>query len=253
MLKFDVCRWIAGVSAVGTMLVLIGCSSSKPYTLVAQLQPLFQQARIVAATIDVTGDSCSARIMLLNSLKAWKPLCFVKKDQTTYKSFLIGGQEVDFGAVGNSFQVLSTTVPTPPALASPNSAASSVDSGSGFPRQWNESPYPGHAVLEGQNSGFMVTKAILSINGSQGVLDVTYKVGYAPLHLECTVLASQHGDFTLIFNPTELTKLWAGAHYDIPLTSEGSSISGNIWDSRGFDTWTPSLPPQWIATSYSSD
>ncbi|MHB8404247.1 MAG: hypothetical protein ACYDCJ_02385 [Gammaproteobacteria bacterium] len=253
MLKFAVDRWIAGVCAVGATLALFGCSSSKPYTLVAQLQSLSQQGRIVAATIDVVGDSCSVRIMLLDSLKAWTPLCFVKQDQTTYKSLLIGGQEVDFGAVGTSFKVLSTTMPTLPASALSNSATPSGGSGAGFPSQWNQSPYPGHVKLEGQNSGFMVTKATLTINGSQGILNVIYKVGYAPLHLECTVLANQRGDFTLMFNPTKLAKLSAGAHYDIPLSSEGSSISGNIWDSRGFDTWTPSLPPQWTAASYSSN
>jgi len=264
MLNWAVYRWSTRICAAGAILMLFGCSSSKPYTLVAQLPLLSQQTGIVAATIDVNGLACNVRIVILNSPKAWTPVCFVKKDQTTYKSLLIASQEVDFGAVGSGFQVLSTTLPTLPAPsnsapgantakganfapASPNSA------GTGFPSEWSQSPYPGHVVLQGQNSGYLVTNATLTINGSQGILDVTYKTGYAPLHLECTVSADQRGDFTLMFNPTELAKLSPGANYNIPLSSESSSISGNIWDSRGFDTWTPSLPPQWVAASFSSD
>ena len=44
-----------------------------------------------------------------------------------------------------------------------------------------------------------------------------------------------------------------GGNYDLQLTSEGTGITGNVWDSHGFDSWTPTLPPQWTATSFSAD
>ncbi|MHB8424349.1 MAG: hypothetical protein ACYDB9_04215 [Gammaproteobacteria bacterium] len=277
MLSRAAFRWMARGCAAGAVLVLFGCSSSsKPYTLVAQLPPLSQQARIVAATIDVQGSICNVRIVTLDASKAWRPVCLVNKDQPTYKSLTIGGQEVDFGAVGNGFKVLSATLPTLPGLASsaasaatgaaaakvkaatatqaPAAASSPVAqvAAPSFPEQWNLSPYPGHVKLQGQNRGFLVTSAILTINGSEGTLDVTYKTSYKPLHLKCTVIANQKGNFTLLFNPSKSVNLTGGGNYSVLLSSEGESISGNIWDSHGFDTWTPSLPPQWVAVSYSS-
>ncbi len=263
MLNCAICRRTIRTCAVGVMLLLFGCSSSKPYTLVAQLSSGSQPQRVLAATIDINDLACNVRIMLVDSPKAWAPICFVKQDHPNFKSFLIANQQVDLGTVGDGFQVLSSLVPTLPAaavsaskataskgitvpLASPNS----VDSG--FPNQWSQSTYPGHVVLQGQNTGYLVTQAILTVNGSQGMLDVDYKTGFAPLHLECTVLANQHGDFTLIFNPAMLNNLSPGANYNISLTSESTGISGNIWDSRGFDTWTPSLSPQWVAASSSN-
>jgi hypothetical protein len=265
MLKFAGNGWIAGVCCMGAVLSVFGCSSSKPYTLVAQVPSTSEQSPVLAATIDVANGSCSVRILTLDSLKAWTPLCFVRKDQSTYKSLLIANQTVDFGAVGNGFQVISTTLPSLP--APPNhssgpkpgpgsSTASTMQAaapGPGFPSTWSQSPYPGHVVLQGQDTGYIVTKAELTINGSQGTLDVSYKTGYKPLHLECIVTANQHGDFTLMFNPAELLKITPSANYQITLSSEGSGIAGNIWDSRGFDTWQPSLPPQWVAVSYSSN
>jgi hypothetical protein len=257
-------RNIGYFCAFGALLMLIGCSSSKPYTLVAQLPSISDQTRVLAATIDVNGVSCNVRFILVDSPKAWTPICFVKQDHPNFKSFLIANQQVDLGSVGDGLQVLNSSVPTlPPPTASTSSAAARKDSkkipappgytDSSFPSQWSQASYPGHVVLQGQNTGYLVTKATLTVSGSEGTLDVTYKTGYAPLHVECTVLANQHGDFTLIFNPTELNKLSPGASYNIPMTSENTSISGNIWDSRGFDTWTPSLPPQWVAASYSAD
>ncbi len=278
MLSRAAFRWMARGCAASAVLILFGCSSSpKPYALVAQLPPLSQQARIVAATIDVRGPVCSVRIVTLDAARAWAPVCLVQKDQPTYKSFSIGGQKVDFGAVGNGFKVLSSTLPTLPA---PLSSAASAATGAaavkaktatatqaptatsapvaqvaapGFPEQWNLSPYPGHIKLQGQNRGFLVTSAVLTIHGSMGILDVTYKTSYKPLHLKCTVIANQKGDFTLLFNPSKSVNLTGGGNYNVLLSSEGESISGNIWDSHGFDTWTPSLPPQWVAVSYSSD
>ncbi|HVC28863.1 MAG TPA: hypothetical protein VNF48_04865 [Gammaproteobacteria bacterium] len=254
-------HYFTSTCALGAMLLLIACSSSKPYTLVAQLPSGPQQGRVLAATIDVDGLACNVRIMLLNSNKAWAPVCFVKQDHPNFKSFLIANQQVDIGTVGDGFQVLNSMVPTLPApqpnistttsKGVNNPPASPTTDDSSFPNEWSQSSYPGHVVLQGQNTGYLVTKATLTINGSQGMLDVTYKTGYVPLHIECTVLANQHGDFTLIFNPAELNKLSPGANYNISLTSESAGISGNIWDSRGFDTWTPSLSPQWVAASSS--
>lgn len=257
-------RQLTIICAIGAMLLLIGCSSSKPYTLVAKLPSISGQARVLVATIDVNSLSCNVRFVLVDSPKVWAPICFVKQDHPNFKSFLIANQQVDLGTVGDGFQVLNSMVPTLPAPAASTSTvtaskainippASPNSADSSFPNEWSQSSYPGHVVLQGQNTGYLVTKATLTINGSQGILDVTYKTGYAPLHIECTVLANQHGDLTLIFNPAALNKISPGASYNIPLSSESSSISGNIWDSRGFDTWTPSLPPQWVAASFSSD
>lgn len=259
MTKSALYRWTAPVCILGAVLALTGCysSSSTPYTLVAQLGAISPQAPIVAATIDVNGPSCAVRIVTLNSVKAWTPVCFVTKDQPTYKSFSIGSQHVDFGAVGGSFKVLSTTMATLPAPASTATTAPNAAVGPAFPDTWNLTPYPGHVKLQGQNTGFMVTSAILHINGSQGMLDVTFKTSYLPLHLDCTVTTNDKGDYTLLFNPAALLKITSNENsipsYNIVLSSEGQSLAGNIWDSRGFDTWTPSLPPQWAAVPNSSN
>lgn len=262
MLNYATYRRIIRTCAVGAMLLLFGCSTSKPYTLVAQLPTDSQPSRVLAATIDIDGLACTVRVMLVDSPKAWMPICFVKQDHPNFKSFLIANQQVDIGTVGDGFQVLSSMVlklPAPILNTSTTTASKGINNpptspntaDSSFPDQWSQSSYPGNEVLQGQNTGYLVTKATLTINGSQGMLDVTYKTGFAPLHIECTVLANQHGDFTLIFNPAELNKLSPGADYNISLTSESAGLSGNIWDSRGFDTWTPSLSPQWVAASNS--
>jgi hypothetical protein len=262
MPNYAINRGIIQTCVIGAMLLLFGCSSSKPYSLVAQIPSGSQSPRVLAATIDIDGLACNVRVMMVDTPKAWAPICFVKQDHPNFKSFLIANQQVDIGTVGDGFQVLNSTVLRLPApqpntsttttsRGSNNSPASTNNADSNFPDEWSQSSYPGHEVLQGQNTGYLVTKATLTINGSQGILDVTYKTGYAPLHIECTVLANQHGDFTLIFNPAELNKLSPGANYNISLTSENAGLSGNIWDSRGFDTWTPSLSPQWVAASSS--
>ena len=41
-------------------------------------------------------------------------------------------------------------------------------------------------------------------HGDQGwrcILDVTFKATYKPLHMPCIVIANDHGDFRLVFNP----------------------------------------------------
>ncbi|MDE2460226.1 MAG: hypothetical protein KGL98_03175 [Gammaproteobacteria bacterium] len=269
MLKSSVCRWaLLGVS-FAVWGLLTGCAPSVPsagqqsYTLSAQLPPLFQQTRIVAANIDVNGDSCSVRIVTLDSTRPWAPVCLVRQDQPTFKSFSIGGKQVDLGAVGDTYRVLQsalTTLPTPadtvttaakPAVGGTvdTTVAAAAQGPLTLPQSWKLVPYAGQHTLRGQNTGFMVTKAILTINGSVGTLAVNYKNTYAPLHLECTVTANSKGDYTLLFNPIQLAKITGAGGYTIQLIAEGQALSGNIWDSRGFDSWQPNLPPQWVLAS----
>lgn len=268
MLKSPICRWAVFTVTIGILGTLYGCAPSESsgqqtYTLTAQLPPLFQQTRIVAANIDVNGQACSVRIVTLDSHKPWAPVCLVKQDQPTFKSFSIAGKQVDFGAVGDTFRVLQTTLTNLPTPVDNASTAAEPLAGSTInttvapaalgpltlPATWNLVPYAGQRTLNGQNLGFMVTSARLTINGSAGMLDVTYKNTYAPLHLECTVTVDKKGDYTLLFNPMQLARITGAGGYTIKLISEGQALSGNIWDSRGFDTWQPSLPPQWIMTS----
>lgn len=268
MLKSSICRWLALTVALGALTALYGCTPSSPtgqqaYTLSAQLPPLFQQTRIVAASIDVNGFACSVRIVTLDSVKPWTPVCLVKQDQPAFKSFSIGGQQVELGAVGDSYKVLQsslTTLPTPVDTASTvtkpaaggvvdTTVAPAAQGPLSLPQTWKLLPYAGQHTLRGQNTGFMITSAMLTINGSAGTLAVNYKNTYAPLHLECSVTTNNKGDYTLLFNPMQLAKITGTGGYTIQLVSEGQAISGNIWDSRGFDSWQPNLPPQWIAVS----
>lgn len=256
-MKRSVGCWTFSVLILAALLVLWGCapvSSPQPYSLVARVAPLSDQGRIVAAVIDVNGLSCSVRVVTLDSTKPWTPVCLVTKDQTDFKSFSIGGHSVDLAAIGDTFKVLSSNLSTLPAAettASGNATATSA--ALPFPNVWSMTPYPGQMKLKGQNTSFMVTSAMLSINGSRGMLEVNYKNTYAPLRLQCTVTTNKKGDFTLLFNPPELTKLIASGYVindnSIDLVFEGQNIAGNIWDSRGFASWSPSLPPQWIAVS----
>ena len=269
MQKLLACRWLALTAVIGVLSVLYACTPSsstsgqQSFTLSAQLPTLFQQTRIVAADIDVNGLACSVRVVTLDSAKPWTPVCLVTKNQAHFKSFSIGGQQVDFGAVGNVYKVLETTLTTlPTPVDAASTAAKPVVSGTvdttvapaaqgplTLPQTWKLLPYAGQRTLRGQNTGFMVTSAMLTINGSQGTLAVTYKNTYAPLHLQCTVTTNHKGDYHLRFNPMQLAKITGAGGYNIQLISEGQAISGNIWDSRGFDSWQPNLPPQWIAVS----
>lgn len=272
MFKSSAYLWTAFILVIGALIGLSACAPStstgqSAYTLTAQLPSLFQQTRIVAANIDVNGLSCSVHIVTLDSTKAWAPVCLVKQDQPTFKSFSIAGQQVDFGAVGDTYRILQsglTILPTPvdaATTAAKPAAGSSIDTTVApaaqgpltLPQTWNLIPYAGQHTLRGQNTGFMVTSAMLTINGSLGMLAVSYKNTYAPLHLQCTVTANKKGDYTLLFNPMDLAKINGAGGYTIQLISEGQAISGNIWDSRGFDTWQPNLPPQWVLVSNSAN
>ncbi|MGH8293022.1 MAG: hypothetical protein ACRESA_06060, partial [Gammaproteobacteria bacterium] len=259
--------WVVLTAGIGILGALGACAPSgsssgqQTFTLVAELPTLFQQTRIVAANIDVNGLICSVRVVTLDSSKPWTPVCMVMQNQPTFKSFNIAGKQVDFGAVGDGYRVLQsafTTLPTP--VDAPTTVAQPIVGGTvdttitpaaqgplALPQTWKLVPYPGQHTLHGQNTGFMVTSAVLTINGSAGTLAVAYKNTYAPLHLECTVTTDAKGDFTLLFNPMQLARINGAGDYTIQLVVGGQAFSGGTWDSRGFDSWHPSLPPQWVS------
>ena len=269
MLNSTVYRWAVLTAGIGIIGALSACapSGSSPeqqtFTLTAQLPALFQLTRIVAANIDVNGLACSVRVVTVDSTKPWAPVCIVMQNQPTFKSFNIGGKQVDFGAVGDTYRVLQsafTSLPTPvdaaATVARPvvggtvdTTVAPAAKGPLAFPQDWKLVPYPGNHTLRGQNTGFMVTSAVLTINGSAGTLAVAYKNTYAPLHLECTVTADAKGDYTLLFNPIQLARINGAGDYTIQLVVGGQAFSGGIWDSRGFDSWHPGLPPQWISAN----
>lgn len=260
---------IVGAGAVCAALLLFGCSSGKPYSLVAQLP---QGDHLVVGAINVNNGQCDAHFASLDWSEFYAPSCKVLKDQSAFKSLNIGGTQIDFGAVDNGFKVLSvapklpganvTTAPAAPtgaaakaATKTPTPAAStapvpmSTAPGEDFPAQWAVVPYPGEMNLAGQNPGYLLASNKLTIQGGQAMLDVTFKAAYKPLHMGAIVVANDHGDFRLVFNPHITAALSAGGDYDVNLVNEGSGISGNIWDSHGFDSWTPSLPPTWAVLS----
>ncbi|MGH8311962.1 MAG: hypothetical protein ACRER9_01600 [Gammaproteobacteria bacterium] len=267
MPKSSVFHWVVLTAGIGILGALGACAPSgsssgqQTFTLVAELPTLFQQTRIVAANIDVNGLICSVRVVTLDSSKPWTPVCMVMQNQPTFKSFNIAGKQVDFGAVGDGYRVLQsafTTLPTP--VDAPTTVAQPIVGGTvdttitpaaqgplALPQTWKLVPYPGQHTLHGQNTGFMVTSAVLTINGSAGTLAVAYKNTYAPLHLECTVTTDAKGDFTLLFNPMQLARINGAGDYTIQLVVGGQAFSGGTWDSRGFDSWHPSLPPQWVS------
>lgn len=95
MLKFTL-RWVVRCGAVGTFLVIFGCSSSSSnsYTLLANLPAMSQTQRIVMAAIDVTGSTCSVTVLTADSASLWKPDCTVNTSSATKKSFTIAGQQI---------------------------------------------------------------------------------------------------------------------------------------------------------------
>ncbi len=284
-------RWITRCSVVGILLVLFGCSSSKPYTLVAQFSSTSKQL-IMMAAIDVEGSACKVTAMTWSANPPWSPSCVVNTDQPTHKSFTIDGQQVDMDADADGFKVSNTpslTVPFPasssapattakvaatamveakakvkskatasemaaktsgnasstaPAAASAAAAATSVTSAA-FPTQWKVTLFPGHQKIVAQNLGYLVKSAGINIDGSACELDVVFKVRYPPYHLDCMASTNPRGDYHLLFNPYIVAKVASSATNTILMVSEGASISGVIWDSHGFDGWTPSVPPSW--------
>lgn len=273
MISRDFIRWIVCAGAVGAALSLSACSSGKPYALVADLQ---STDHVVVATINVSNGNCSVRIASLDWNNFYTPSCKVLKDQSGFKSFSINGTQMDFGAVDAGFKVLGTPPKLPgieaaaapaagtkavaaakPATAAPAAGtaapAATVANGEDFPNQWTVQPDPGQAHLVGQNPGFLLTSNKLTVSGGDCILDVTFKATYKPLHMPCIVTADIKGNFRIVFNPRTTGVLSSGGSYDVTMVSEGSGISGVIWDSHGFDDWTPSLPPQWTVSSTDSD
>jgi hypothetical protein len=265
-------HWILRAGAVSALLLLFGCSSSKPYALVAQLPA---NDHLVVGAITVNEGHCTAEFASLDWADFYKPSCSVVKDQSGFKSFNIGGTEIQFGAVDNGFKVLNAApkLPAPNVTAAPaagtgkavaaaatgkpaatpapaaSTATAAGAAGEEFPAQWAVAPYPGNLHMAGQNPGYLLASDSLDINGSDAVLDVTFKAAYKPLHMFAIVTANDHGDFRLVFNPHITAQLSAGGNYDVSLVSEGEGISGTVWDSHGFDSWTPSLPPTWAVKS----
>lgn len=260
-------RWIVCVGAVGAALALTACSSSKPYALSANLT---SGGHLVVATIDVNGGNCQVRMASLDWNDFYKPDCSVLKDQSGFKSFKIGGTQVDFGAVDAGFKVLGTppalpgpdAAPAPaastkagaaaakPAAAAPaaSTAAAPAAAGQAFPSEWVVDADPGQQHFVGQNPGFLLTSNKLMVSGADCMLDVTFKATYKPWHMACIATADSKGNFRFVFLPRSTGALTGGGNYDVQFVSEGSGISGVIWDSHGFDSWTPDLPPQWTAS-----
>jgi hypothetical protein len=253
---------------------LFGCSSGKPYALIAQVP---SNAWIQAASIEVNEGKCTVHVVSLAYKDFYTPSCSVVKDQATYKSFKIGDNVVNLGAVDEGFKVLGTpfTLPAPDVSAAPATATgaaakaaaakaaapavaavptptpapaagtATVPGQEPFPGVWLVAPNPGQISLVGQNMGFLVTSASLKINGGDGKLDVTFKGNYPALHLFAVVTANDHGDFRLMFNPSVVAKATSGGNFDIQLEAEGGGISGNLWNSHGFDSWSPPPPSSW--------
>jgi hypothetical protein len=270
---------LGGMSVI--MLVLIGCSSSpKGYTLLAELPPNSKDQLIMLAAIDVEGTTCTVTVLTWSTDNPWSPSCVMNQDEPTHKNFTIGGQQVDLVGSADVFKVsnqVSLMVPLP-ATAAPTSktavaaaiakaetnskpkeknarttapasttsvATAAVPPGQAFPIQWKMSLFPGHKSLVAQNLGYMVKSAAIDINGSACKLKVVFKVRYPPYNLDCVVTTNARGDLNLLFSPFIVANAAKSATNSILLVSEGESISGVIWDSHGFDSWTPSVPPSW--------
>lgn len=273
MISRALVRWILCAGAVGAALSLSACSSGKPYALVADLP---STDHVVIATINVENGNCTVRMASLDWNDFYTPACKVLKDQSGFKSFSVNGTQIDFGAVDAGFKVLGTppklpgveaaaapaaatgkaavaAAPAKPAaIAAPaagTAAAAPAAGGEDFPSQWTVQPDPGQQHLVGQNPGFLLTSNKLMVSGGSCILNVTFKATYKPLNMPCIVTADAKGNFRMVFNPRTTAVISGGGNYDVTMVSEGSGISGVIWDSHGFDSWTPSLPPQWTQSS----
>ena len=258
-------HWTVRACALGATLLLFGCSSGKPYALVAQLPA---NDHLVIGAITVSDGQCTAEFASLDWADFYKPSCKVVKDQSGFKSFNINGTEIQFGAVDNGFKLLTTApkLPAPNVVAAPAAstgakpaaapaastaaAPAAAANGEDFPGQWVVAPYPGRMHLAGQAPGYLLASNDLVIQGGDATLDVTFKTpAYKPLHMFAIVTSDEKGDFRLVFNPHLTASLTAGGNYDVSLISEGEGISGTVWDSHGFDSWSPSLPTTWAVKS----
>ncbi|HEY1991835.1 MAG TPA: hypothetical protein VGH71_05185 [Gammaproteobacteria bacterium] len=273
MLSRVMTHWTVRAGALGALLLLFGCSSSKPYALVAQLPA---GDHLVIGAITVNDGQCTAAFASLDWADFYKPSCKVVKDQSGFKSFNINGTQLDFGAGENGFKLLTSPpkLPAPevaaapaagtaagakpaaaakaaaPAPAAATAVPAAAATGEDFPSQWALAPYPGNQHLAGQAPGYLLASDNLVIQGGDATLDVTFKTpAYKPLHMFAIVTTNEKGDFRLVFNPHLTSSLTAGGNYDVSMVSEGEGISGTVWDSHGFDSWTPSLPTTWAVKS----
>ena len=89
----------------GRLLSLFGCSSGKPYSLVASCRPPITWWWL-PSTWTTASALCAFASLDWNDF--YTPACKVLKDQSGFKSFNIGGTQMDFGAVDKGFKVLST-------------------------------------------------------------------------------------------------------------------------------------------------
>lgn len=268
-------HWTVRAGALGALLLLFGCSSSKPYALVTQLPA---GDHLVIGAITVNDGQCTVAFASLDWADFYKPSCKILKDQSGFKSFSINGAQLDFGQSDNGFKLLTTPpkLPAPDVSAAPAAAtvaagkaaagaksaapapataapAAAAATGEDFPSQWALAPYPGHQHLAGQAPGYLLASDNLVIQGGDATLDVTFKTpAYKPLHMFAIVTTNEKGDFRLVFNPHLTSSLTAGGNYDVSMVSEGEGISGTVWDSHGFDSWTPSLPTTWAIKSEDS-
>jgi len=285
----SIIRLISLYGMAAIMLVLIGCSSSpKGYTLLAELPPNSKDQLIMMAAIDVEGAACNVTVLTWSTDNPWTPPCTVNQDQPTHKNFTIAGQQVDLVGVADGFKVsnqVSLMVPLPATAAptsktavaaaiakadantrpketkasttAPASATSNATAvakpGQVFPTQWKMALFSGHKQLVAQNLGYMVKSAAIDINGSACKVSVVFKVRYPPYNLDCMVTTNKRGDLNLLFSPFIVANAAKSATNSILLVSEGESISGIIWDSHGFDSWTPSVPPSWRLRSKSDE
>lgn len=116
MLKFTL-RWAVRCGAVAALLVVFGCSSSsKSYTLLANLEAMSQTQRIVMAAIDVTGSTCKVSVLTADSATLWTPDCTVNESTATHKSFTIAGQQVVMDGENGSFKVSNSPSLTLPVV-----------------------------------------------------------------------------------------------------------------------------------------
>jgi hypothetical protein len=273
-----------GVACTLSIIWGCSSSGNSGYTLIAQLPPNSKQQLIMMAAIDVEGSTCNVTVMTWSPNKPWTPTCTVNQDTATHKNFTIDGQQVDLVGVADGFKLSNATtltVPLPASSAAPattakiataaqaanmkkpkeqktkvamattapaaasSAKAENIITGQPFPTQWTMALFPGHKKLVAQNLGYLVKSAEIDIDGSACKLNVVFKVRYPPYHLDCTATTNKRGDYTLLFSPFSVATAASSATNSILLASEGASISGVIWDSHGFDSWTPSVPPSW--------
>jgi hypothetical protein len=223
----------------------------RPSCTVNQDQPTHKNFTIDGQQVDLVAVNDGFKLSGASSLTVPLPAS-TTAPAATAKTVVQAGSKSKAGAKQEKTatpQVAANAKKAPTSAASSSTstatAAAATPPGQAFPTLWKVSLFPGHHKLVAQNLGYLVKSASINIDGSTCVLDVTFKVRYPPYNLECAVTTDKRGDFTLLFNPFKVAKAASSATNSIQMDSEGASISGTIWDSHGFDSWTPSVPPSW--------